>query len=526
MDKREQARNILKGIENRKRYANLSPGVRNREEELEILRPNRTGKGGLQNTQTALSIVKCKMARKHYDSQPEQAVQKELTEDAENALNQTERGIQNFLCGKIRESSRSINRTAAGYDMENDLRTSKGAADKVRQVQLRKAARQEVKRVAAKTTKNRAANGAASVARKGVQAAGKSAAAVSKIALAPAVAVAVVILIVVIVIVALADVSSSPAGIFFSNNADNPNQVSDMIREIENEWFAQIRDMRREYEEQGYVVEVNYGSGTGDMGGRVDNWRDVLAVYAVTHVSEGRGAVAFGEEDATKLRNLFFEMNPVTVSIHTTQNADGQAAAYADIGVTNMRWIQMEAKYAMNEKQKESLVFLMSAENAPLWEQLGIGMVDTGIDGDISVIISKLPPGMRGTSIVEYVLSRLGDPYSMELRGQGNYIDCSGLTQWAYAQVGIGIPWTAAEQARYCVENNKVIDASQLLPGDLIFWSYPNSSRVKERFMAIGHVAVYAGDGMMVEAAPSAGGVVYREVSIQGEPILYARPHV
>ena len=468
------------------------------------------------------------MARKHYDSQPEQAVQKELTEDVENALNQAERGIQNFLRGKIRESSRSINRTAAGYDydMENDLRTPKGAADKVRQVQSRKAARRRMKRVAAKTTKNRAANGAASVARKGVQAAGKSAAAVSKIALAPAAVIAVVILIVVIVIVALADLSSSPAGIFFSNNADNPNQVSDMIREIENEWFSQIRDTRREYEEKGYIVEVNYGSSTGDMGGRVDNWRDVLAVYAVTYVSEGRGAVAFGEEDVIKLRDLFFEMNPVTVSAYTAQNTDGQTTAYADIGVTNMRWIQMEEKCNISEEQKETLVFLMSAENIPLWEQLGIGTVDTGVHGDISVIIANLPPGTRGTSIVEYALSRLGDPYSMELRGQGNYIDCSGLTQWAYAQAGIGIPWTAAEQARYCVENNKVIDASQLLPGDLLFWSYPNSSRVKDRFMAIGHVAVYAGDGMMVEAAPSAGGVVYREVSIQGEPILYARPHV
>ena len=293
MDKSEQARNIIKGIENGKRYSNLSPNVRNREEELEILRPKRTGKGGLQNTQAALSIITRKMARKHYDSQPEQAVQKELAEDTENALDQAGRGIQNFLCGKIRESNRSINRTAVGYDMENDLRTPKGAADKARRIQSHKAAQQKMKRTAVRTAKNKAGKGAVSVARKGIQAVGKSAAAVSKIALAPAAVIAVVILIVVIVIMALADLSSSPAGIFFSNNADNPNQVSDMIREIENEWFSQIRDTRREYEEKGYIVEVNYGSSTGDMGGRVDNWRDVLAVYAVTHVSEGRGAVAF-----------------------------------------------------------------------------------------------------------------------------------------------------------------------------------------------------------------------------------------
>lgn len=526
MDKSEQARNIIKGIENGKQYSNLSPNVRNREEELEILRPKRTGKGGLQNTQAALSIVKRKMVRKHYDSQPEQAVQKELTEDAENALDQAGRGIQRLLYGRTRESNRPTDRTTADHNTENGQGSSKGAADKTRRVQSHKAAQQKMKRTAVMTAKNKAGKGVVSVTRKGIQAAGKSAAAVSKIALAPAAVIAVVILIVVIVIMALTDLSSSPAGIFFSNNADNPNQVSDIIREIENEWFSQMRDTRREYEEKGYIVEVNYGNSTGDMGGRVDNWRDVLAVYAVTHVSEGRGAVAFGEEDVIKLRDLFFEMNPVTVSAYTAQNTDGQTTAYADIGVTNMRWVQMEEKYNISEEQKETLVFLMSAENIPLWEQLGIGTVDTGVHGDISVIIAKLPPGTRGTSIVEYALSRLGDPYSMELRGQGNYIDCSGLTQWAYAQAGIGIPWTAAEQARYCVENNKVIDASQLLPGDLIFWSYPNSSRVKDRFMAIGHVAIYAGNGMMVEAAPSAGGVVYREVSVQGEPVLYARPHV
>ncbi len=140
---------------------------------------------------------------------------------------------------------------------------------------------------------------------------------------------------------------------------------------------------------------------------------------------------------------------------------------------------------------------------------------------DANTILQTLPAGI-GREIVEAAFSRLGDPYSMELRGQGNYIDCSYLVQWTYAQVGISIPSTAAEQAQYCVNTDKTIDGSASRPGDLIFWSYPNNPRVAGRFMDIGHVAIYVGNGMMIEAAPSAGCVTYRAVSFQGMPVLYA----
>ncbi len=143
--------------------------------------------------------------------------------------------------------------------------------------------------------------------------------------------------------------------------------------------------------------------------------------------------------------------------------------------------------------------------------------------GESGLATVNLPTGGIGSEIVEHALSRLGDPYSLELRGQGDYIDCSGLTQWAYECAGVNIPWTAAEQARSAVDGNRVVDAEDAAPGDLIFWSYPDKARVQDRYMQIGHAAIYAGDGMMVESSPSAGGVVYREVSVQGTPSFYAR---
>jgi cell wall-associated NlpC family hydrolase len=184
-------------------------------------------------------------------------------------------------------------------------------------------------------------------------------------------------------------------------------------------------------------------------------------------------------------------------------------------------------KYAVTDVEKEWIDAFLSADAQEYWDMLGLDLGDGDMfTGDVDIIISNLPTGTLGSVIVQAAFTRLGDPYSMSLRGQGRYVDCSYLTQWAYAQAGVSIPGTAAEQAQYCVENNKVIDPSAAQPGDLIFWSYPNNSRVSGLFMAIGHVAIYVSDGMMIEAAPSAGGVTYRAVSVQGTPAFYARPYV
>ncbi|MEG0354948.1 MAG: NlpC/P60 family protein, partial [Lachnospiraceae bacterium] len=126
-----------------------------------------------------------------------------------------------------------------------------------------------------------------------------------------------------------------------------------------------------------------------------------------------------------------------------------------------------------------------------------------------------------GRAVVEYAFTRLGDPYSMPLAGQGSYLDCSYLVMASYRSVGINLPRTAAEQARYCVDNGYTISKEELMPGDLIFYSYQPS----ERFMSIGHVAIYAGDGMIVEAGSSQGMVVYGPSHSPNQQVLYARPY-
>jgi len=134
-----------------------------------------------------------------------------------------------------------------------------------------------------------------------------------------------------------------------------------------------------------------------------------------------------------------------------------------------------------------------------------------------------------GQAIVQQAMSRLGDPYSKSKRGTGNYVDCSYLAQWAYKQVGINIPGTAAAQAKYCYENGYTISKEELQPGDLIFWTKHSSTA--GRWRNIHHVGIYAGNGKIVEAKNNRNGVEIDDIWGQEgnggdwEIVMYARPY-
>lgn len=141
---------------------------------------------------------------------------------------------------------------------------------------------------------------------------------------------------------------------------------------------------------------------------------------------------------------------------------------------------------------------------------------------ELANLYHNLPTGELGSEVVKMAMTRLGDPYSQEKRGQGSYVDCSYLTMWCYKQLGIAIPGTAAEQGRFCVNNGLTIAKKDLVAGDLVFWSHkPNG-----RFMNITHVGVYAGDGKVIDASFSKGVVVYRNLFDSDKQVLYGRPHI
>ncbi|MEN3309065.1 MAG: hypothetical protein V7603_5267, partial [Micromonosporaceae bacterium] len=84
----------------------------------------------------------------------------------------------------------------------------------------------------------------------------------------------------------------------------------------------------------------------------------------------------------------------------------------------------------------------------------------------------------------------LGIPYVFGGTNPKTGLDCSGLTQRVYADMGVKLPRTAHEQARV---GKAIPSLSQAKPGDLLAFHNP-----------VTHIAIYIGNGMMI-AAPHTG---------------------
>ena len=87
-----------------------------------------------------------------------------------------------------------------------------------------------------------------------------------------------------------------------------------------------------------------------------------------------------------------------------------------------------------------------------------------------------------GSDIVSIAMSLTGIPYVYGGSTPAGF-DCSGFTQYVYARAGISIPRTSGAQGAV----GTFVSASEARPGDLVWHAY-------------GHVGIYAGNGMVIEA--------------------------
>jgi soluble lytic murein transglycosylase-like protein len=98
--------------------------------------------------------------------------------------------------------------------------------------------------------------------------------------------------------------------------------------------------------------------------------------------------------------------------------------------------------------------------------------------------------GTSGEAVVEAAKKYLGVPYVFGGTNPATGLDCSGLVQRAYKDLGIELPRIAADQAR---QGTPVANLAQAKPGDLLAFNSP-----------VDHIAIYAGNGKMI-AAPQPG---------------------
>lgn len=136
------------------------------------------------------------------------------------------------------------------------------------------------------------------------------------------------------------------------------------------------------------------------------------------------------------------------------------------------------------------------------------------------VVVRKVEvlEALKGEAVVRFGLSQLGVEYKWaweDPRGDGDGtegFDCSGLTAWAYAQVGIHLDHMADAQYQD-TQVHKFWNSALILPGDLVFY---HTGRLPAGHAD--HVGIATSRTEVCDASSYYGRVVHRPIT--SNPIM------
>ena len=104
-----------------------------------------------------------------------------------------------------------------------------------------------------------------------------------------------------------------------------------------------------------------------------------------------------------------------------------------------------------------------------------------------------IPDTVAGNAVLEIAARYIGVPYVYGGSTPDGF-DCSGFTQYVFAQLGISLPRSSSAQGSV----GTVIPADQARPGDLMWWD--------------GHVAIYAGGNLQIDSSQPGTTIQFREI--------------
>ena len=186
--------------------------------------------------------------------------------------------------------------------------------------------------------------------------------------------------------------------------------------------------------------------------------------------------------------------------------AQQQAENYQNIITAQGKIIQEQEAAAAAAASQAAAARANSSPSSSSYDGGGAGKGGS-IAGDYAAGGGKNPgasTGVSGSSVVSYAMQFVGNPYVWAGNSLTNGVDCSGFVHEVYAHFGISTP--RYSQAFKSV--GQAVSFDNIQPGDVVV--YP------------GHVAIYAGGGVIVEAQSTKAGITANR-NVQCHTILAIR---
>lgn len=213
-----------------------------------------------------------------------------------------------------------------------------------------------------------------------------------------------------------------------------------------------------------------------------------------------------GRADAQLVSNVETARAKVDAARHTLEQREAEQVALRDDAEDKRD--QMQAAYAQQQAYVRSLnheVAKLVAEEKARRKRLAEEAARKAREAEkrrqeaARRLARNANAGVGHPEVVAVALRYLGVPYLWGGTSPSGF-DCSGLAQYAYAQIGVSIPRTSRQQ--FASGTHISADRLDLLaPGDLVFFGRNGDPG------QVHHVGIYAGGGRFIEA-PYTGGVV------------------
>lgn len=319
-------------------------------------------------------------------------------------------------------------------------------------------------------------------------------------------------------IVGLVETLYSSPFAFFLPPLEDGDTVTTVASSYMADFKREINSLVDKHEgyDSGKIVYVNY------EGVSAGNFNDIVTIYMVLY-GTGDTATIMSEGAKNNLKTVFDAMCSYSTSSGTETITKDDGAVVTEnvlyVNVSLKKYEEMMIYYAFTDDQIQMAREMMQMFGSAS----GITPQSSMTQEQIDEIVKKITDSKQKEAVT-FALTKVGYPYSQDYRDTGDYYDCSSLAYYSWKNAGVDISYnganTAAAEAEGLDAAGRVVNYEYLQPGDLIFYSYEYNGRYKN----ISHVAIYVGDGYVVEAKGTDYGVTYNPVPNVGKIVMIGRP--
>ncbi len=163
------------------------------------------------------------------------------------------------------------------------------------------------------------------------------------------------------------------------------------------------------------------------------------------------------------------------------------------IGWVSTDYVSLHTEFVQAESREEEAARLAKEEEERRRAREAAAAKAAGSSGGSTSSQTYAVSGdsSMGSSVAEYALQFVGNPYVYGGTSLTNGADCSGFVMSVYANFGVSLPHSSSADRN---QGAAVDGLSNAQPGDLICYS--------------GHVALYIGNGQIVHASNSRTGII------------------